>query len=150
MAAHFCILLKVCFTDSSAASFFFYCRRILMLLYITLSSGHVAAFWQHHWSSPLCSSLFVSSLSSAWHCPPHATPPPQLQRSPHWGSQAKAWQDHWHTMPVRVMLRWDPLRSGNALGFFPTLVFCCTESGITTESSYHPRAFLTDSNHCLL
>lgn len=56
---------------------------------------------------------------------PHATPPPQLQRSLHWGSQAQAWQDHWYTMPVRVMLRWDPLRSGNALGFFPTLVFCC-------------------------
>lgn len=122
----------------------------LMLLFITLSLCHVAACWQHHWSSPLCSSLLASSLSSAWHCLPHATLPPQLQRSPSWGSQAKAWQDHWHTMPVRVMLRWDPLRLGNALGFFPTLVFCCTELGITTESSYHPRAFLTDSNHCLL
>lgn len=74
----------------------------------------------------LRSSPSESSLSSlAWHCLPHATPPPQLQRSLDWGSQAKAWQDHWYTMPVRVMLRWDPLRSGNALGFFPTLVFCC-------------------------
>jgi len=42
-----------------------------------------------------------------------------------------------------------PLHSGNALGLFPTLVFHCGEAGITTESSYHPKAFLTDSNHGL-
>lgn len=40
-----------------------------------------------------------------------------------------------------------PLCSGNALGLFPTLVFRCGELGITPESSYRPKAFLTDSNH---
>lgn len=60
--------------------------------------------------------------------------------------------------PGRITVTWcpcmwcfagTPLHSGNALGLFPTLVFRCGELGITTESSYHPKAFLTDSNHCL-
>lgn len=57
-------------------------RRLLPLLFITLSFGHVAASRRHHWPSALCSNLSESSLSSAWHCLPHATPPPQLRRSP--------------------------------------------------------------------
>lgn len=60
--------------------------------------------------------------------------------------------------PGRIIVTWcpcvwcftgTPLHSGNALGLFPTLVFRYGEPGITTESSYHPKAFLTDSNHCL-
>lgn len=40
-----------------------------------------------------------------------------------------------HDAYMRVMLRWDPLDSGNAPGLFPTLVLRCREPGITTESS---------------
>lgn len=40
-----------------------------------------------------------------------------------------------HDAYMRVMLRWDPLDSGNAPGLFPTLVLGCAEPGITTESS---------------
>lgn len=123
------VFWKVCLLAQTRLHLFVFSgpgQRLLALLFISLSFCHMAAFGQHHWlSPPLCSSLSVSSLSSAWHCLPHARPPPQLQRSLSWGSQAQAWQDRWYTMPVRVMLRWDPLRSGNALGFFPTLAFCC-------------------------
>lgn len=76
-----------------------------------------------------------------------ATPPPQPYSSLHMGSSAPG-RTLSHDAYMRVMLRWDPLRSGNALGLFPTLVLCCREPGITTESSYHSKAFLTDSNHC--
>lgn len=64
-------------------------------------------------------------------------------------------RDH-RLKPGRITVTWcpcvwcfagTPLHSGNALGLFPTLVFRCGELGITTESSYHPKAFLTDSNH---
>lgn len=95
-------------------------------------------------------SLSLSSHFSNWHCPLH---PPHF---PHSCTSLFIW-DH-RLKPGRITVTWcpcvwcfagTPLHSGNALGLFPTLVFRCGESGITTESSYHPKAFLTDSNHCL-
>ena len=77
----------------------------------------------------------------------------RLPPQPH----SSLYRDH-RLKPGRIAVTWcpcvwcfagTPLHSGNALGLFPTLVFRCGELGITTESSYHPKAFLTDSNHCL-